>query len=80
MTETDSRVRPGVVGVYRAMLPQLVELAELYHARYPADKTPAEVIDAVTVAVPLRFFMAAMADIFDRREELFAQPGAEAGK
>lgn len=41
----------------RRMLPQIVEVAELYHTNYPVNKTLPEVVDAVTVAVPLRHFM-----------------------
>lgn len=41
----------------RRLLPQIVEVATLYHKNYPADTTAPEVVDAVTVAVPLRHFM-----------------------
>jgi hypothetical protein len=41
----------------RRMLPGIVEVAQLYHKNYPVMTTLPEVVDAVTVAVPLRHFM-----------------------
>lgn len=46
-----------LIPLMRRMLPQIVEVAQLYHTNYPVNKTLPEVVDAVTVAVPLRHFM-----------------------
>ena len=46
-----------LIPLMRRMLPQIVEIAQLYHTNYPVNKTSAEVVDAVTVALPLRHFM-----------------------
>lgn len=46
-----------LVPLMRRMLPQIVEVAQLYHTNYPVNKTLPEVVDAVTVSVPLRHFM-----------------------
>ena len=43
--------------VMRKLMPGIIKVANAYDTTYPADKTPAEVFDAVTVAVPLRHFM-----------------------
>jgi hypothetical protein len=47
----------SMMPVLHKMLPQMVEVAALYHRNYPADTTHPSVIDAVTVAVPLRQYM-----------------------
>lgn len=39
------------------LLPQIIEIAKLYHHNYPAETTSDDVINAITVAVPLRHFM-----------------------
>lgn len=41
----------------RQMMPSIMGMGKLYHETYPADKTPREVVAAVTVAVPLNIFM-----------------------
>lgn len=39
------------------MAPSVVALAKAYNDAYPPDKTPVEVLNAVTVPVPLTVFM-----------------------
>lgn len=39
------------------MMPSIVEVATLYHKAYPINTTAPEVIDVVTVSLPLRHFM-----------------------
>lgn len=51
------KAQQTVRGALRSMHPQLVQVATMYNQAYPADKTAPEVLDAVTVAVPLRTFM-----------------------
>lgn len=46
-----------LIPTLRSMYPNIVQVAKLYSDTYPHDKTAPEVIDAVTVAVPLRTFM-----------------------
>jgi hypothetical protein len=41
----------------RRLLPPILKVGTIYQQAYPFDKTPAAVVDAVTVAVPLRSFM-----------------------
>lgn len=37
--------------------PKIVAIGQMYNNAYPLDKTDAKVLDAVTVAVPLRIFL-----------------------
>lgn len=37
--------------------PSITRIANVYSDQYPPDTTPLEVVDAVTVPVPLRIFM-----------------------
>jgi hypothetical protein len=46
-----------IIPMMHRLLPPIVQAAALYHQLYPLDKTAPEVVDAVTVAVPLRHFM-----------------------
>jgi len=46
-----------VMPMLRKYAPQIVEVAKLYNDNYPISTTPPAVIDAVTVALPLRHFM-----------------------
>jgi hypothetical protein len=46
-----------LIPTLRAMYPSIVQVAKMYTDAYPLDKTAPEVVDAVTVAVPLRTFM-----------------------
>lgn len=55
MSETPKPL--GILNTLRGMHPRIVEVATMYTTAYPHDKTPPEVIDAVTVAVPLRAYM-----------------------
>ena len=41
----------------RKYMPQITEIAILYNKTYPVASTPPEVVNAVTVSVPLRHFM-----------------------
>lgn len=41
----------------RSMYPNIVQVAKMYNDAYPHESTAPEVLDAVTVAVPLRTFM-----------------------
>jgi hypothetical protein len=41
----------------RSMHPHIVEVATMYNNTYPVASTLPEVVDAVTVAIPLRTFM-----------------------
>lgn len=41
----------------RSQVSHVVGAARAYNAAYPVDSTPAEVVDAVTVAVPLCIYM-----------------------
>jgi hypothetical protein len=46
-------LKPALLRLY----PQIVEVAKAYAEAYPPDSTAAEIVNAVTVAVPLRTFM-----------------------
>ena len=46
-----------IIATMQHYYPAVVEIAGMYNNQYPAASTPGEVIDAVTVAVPLRLFM-----------------------
>ena len=43
--------------------PKIVAIGQMYQSAYPLDKTDAKVLDAVTVAVPLRIFMVMAASV-----------------
>lgn len=45
----------------RNSMPKMLEVGKLYADAYPPANTPPAVLDAVTVAVPLRFYMTVMA-------------------
>jgi hypothetical protein len=47
----------SLIPTLKSMYPNIVQVAKLYNDTYPHETTPPEVIDAVTVAVPLRTFM-----------------------
>lgn len=53
--------REAVTGMIRRALPQLNEVGRIYAVQYPPAKTAPEVLDAVTVVVPLRVYMALVA-------------------
>ena len=55
MSETTEQ--PSILDALHGMHPQIVNVAGIYANAYPYDKTSHEVLDAVTVAVPLRMFM-----------------------
>jgi hypothetical protein len=46
-----------LIPTLRSMYPNIVQVAKMYNDAYPHESTAPEVIDAVTVAVPLRTFM-----------------------
>lgn len=51
--DQSARLMPALL----KLMPRIHTVAQLYHNTYPVDKTAPEVVDAVTVAVPLRDFM-----------------------
>jgi hypothetical protein len=51
--EQNRRIIPAM----RKLLPPVMQAATMFHQHYPLDRTPAAVVDAVTVPVPLRHFM-----------------------
>ena len=53
--EADSK--GSIINALGSMHPQIVQVAAMYTNAYPHETTAPEVIDAVTVAVPLRTFM-----------------------
>lgn len=53
----ETNEHPSIFSALRAMHPQILEVATMYTAAYPHEKTAPEVLDAVTVAVPLRTYM-----------------------
>lgn len=53
MTEQEAKVMDALNRYH----PSIVSIAGVYNGQFPADTTAPEVIDAVTVAVPLRVFM-----------------------
>ena len=55
MSETTEQ--PSILDALHGMHPQIANVAGIYATAYPHDKTSHEVLDAVTVAVPLRMFM-----------------------
>lgn len=57
MSEAEPAQQPSVLEALRSMHPRIVEVATMYAAAYPHEKTLPEVLDAVTVAVPLRVYM-----------------------
>lgn len=57
MSEAEPTQQPNIIDALRGMHPQIVQVATMYTTAYPHEKTLPEVLDAVTVAVPLRTFM-----------------------
>ncbi|MHB1097969.1 MAG: hypothetical protein ACYCZR_00310 [Burkholderiales bacterium] len=57
MSEAEHAQQPSILNALRSMHPQIVQVATMYSTEYPHEKTLPEVLDAVTVAVPLRTYM-----------------------
>lgn len=57
MSEAEPTQQPNIIEALRGMHPQIVQVATMYTTAYPHERTLPEVLDAVTVAVPLRTFM-----------------------
>ena len=55
MSETTEQ--PSILDALHGMHPQIANVAGIYATAYPHEKTLPEVLDAVTVAVPLRTYM-----------------------
>lgn len=72
----------ALMPILRRYLPQIVEIATLYNKTYPVDTTPPEVVNAVSVVVPLRHFMVMSAVVSNlaildiEREQAVAAEGA----
>lgn len=47
----------AMLPMMQKMMPSIVEVATLYNKAYPLASTLPEVVDAVTVSLPLRHFM-----------------------
>jgi len=66
--------------VLRSMYPSIVQVAKMYNDAYPHESTAPEVLDAVTVAVPLRTYMVMSALVAQTLAAVAAtEPHTEAG-
>jgi hypothetical protein len=79
---TPEQARAELVKTFTPYAPSIMQVVALYRKQYPPETTPAEVLDAVTVPVPLRAFFVLASIAFNelRGAGAFAQAEKEGGK